>query len=174
LLLILVLGIVIAFILMKYAGTSDKNKLILYLREAKWFENHWLAGLALFLINFFLFSLTVAIIYTLMYFLIPFLHIVIMLLAVIFSILLWKNFSIAWRGKKSSRLIMSLFGSSFYLILSTIFIYMLITLKPSFEGDDTLMASVGLFMAITVCSVAFILCFYICYFKGRNKQTLLQ
>jgi hypothetical protein len=174
LLLILVLGIVIAFILMKYAGTSDNNKLVLYLRKAKWFENHWLAGLALFALNFVLFSLTVAFIYTLMYFLIPFLHIVIMLLAVICSIILWKNFSFAWQGKKNNRLIMSLFGSSFYFILSVIFIYMLVTLKPSFEGDDTLMASVGLFMAITVCSVAFILCFYICYFRGENKQTLLQ
>jgi hypothetical protein len=168
-LLILVLGIVGAFILMKYAGPSDDNKLILYLRIAKWFENHWLAGLALFLINFVLFSLTVAFIYTLMYFLIPFLHIVIMLLAVIFSILLWKNFSFAWQGKKSNRLIMSLIGSSFYFILVIIFIYMLVTLKPSYEGDDTFMASVGLFMAITVSSVAFILCFYICYFRGENK-----
>ena len=82
-----------------------------------------------------------------------------MILAVIGSIFLWIIVNKTWQGTRRNRLKMAAVGSSFYMILSLILIYMLVTLEPAYPGDDPFMRAIGFFMGIVVTIVAFISCF---------------
>lgn len=79
--------------------------------------------------------------------------------AVIGSLVTWIILLHAWTGDKKGRILRGFIGSSFYLLLTIVFTYMIVTLEPQFPGDDTFMAFIGLVMAITVTLVAFITCF---------------
>ena len=151
---------------------GNYNSLVDKLGRLHWFQHHLLAGLSLFGINAGLFFLTGAILYFLMFLMIPYLHLVIMFLAVITSVYIWIVINKAWRGSKLNRMKLGSVGSSFYLILSLVFIYMMITLEPQYPGEDTFMRYIGLFFAAFVTTVAFITCFYITGFsktKGKNE-----
>ncbi|MFD3449702.1 hypothetical protein ACFDTO_34580 [Microbacteriaceae bacterium 4G12] len=137
---------------------GENNKLVHKLKNNAWFQNHWLSGLFLFLMNTALFFLTGLILYVLTYFLIPFVHLLVMIVAVIGSVFLWIIINKAWQGTKRNRLKMGTFGSSFYMILSLLFIYWLVTLKPSYPGEDTFMRGIGLMLGVIVTTVAFISC----------------
>lgn len=52
-------------------------------------------------------------------------------------------------------------GSSFYMLLTLVLVYWLVTLKPSLPGDDPFMKAVGLVIAIIVTAVAGMTCFTI-------------
>ena len=146
------------------------NKLAKNLKNAVWFQNHWLSGMLLFIINAVLFFSTVFLLYGLSYLTIPYLHLFVMLLAVIGSILLWIALSHVWRGTKQNRMRMSAVGSSFYFILSIIFIFLIVTLEPLYPGEDTFMRWIGLLIASTVTIVAFIICFAITGFSNQKER----
>jgi hypothetical protein len=110
------------------------------------------------------------ILYLLAYFRIPFVHIIIMFIAVIVSVFFWITINKIWQGSKTNRLKMGLVGSSFYMILSLVFIYWLVTLKPSYPGEDTFMSAIGLLLGIIVTAVAFITCFILIGFS-KNENT---
>ncbi|WP_243647164.1 hypothetical protein [Scopulibacillus darangshiensis] len=168
-LLIGVLGVLVVMLLKRpiLGRLGGDNNLVDYLGKAKWFHNYWLAGIFLFIMNTALFLITGFILYLLTLFLIPFVHLFVMLLAVIGSILIWLLINKAWRGTRSNRLKMGLIGSSFYFFLTIIFIYKLVTLKPAYPGEDTFMAAIGLIFAIVVAAVAFTACFA---FTGFSKK----
>ena len=147
---------------------KQNNKLVYKLKNAKWFQNYLLSGIFLFVMNAILFFLTVLVLYVLMYFLIPFVHLLVMFLAVIGSIFLWIVINKAWQGTKRNRLKMAIIGSSFYICLTSIFFYWLVVLKPSYPGDDTFMRVIGLVFAITVTVVAFTTCLVITGFSKKN------
>jgi hypothetical protein len=147
---------------------GENNRLVGKLKHARWFQNHWLAGIFLFVMNGFLFFITCLVLYGLMYFLIPFVHLFVMLFAVIVSILLWLVLNKSWQGTKSNRLKMSMVGSSFYLFLTFIFVYLYVTLEPSYPGEDTFMRAIGLMFSIIVAIVAFITCFVITGFTKKK------
>ncbi|ALC80302.1 MULTISPECIES: cation-translocating P-type ATPase [Bacillus] len=154
---------------------GSNHKLVHKLKDTKWFQNHWLAGMFLFIVNAVLFFSTGLILYVfvLTYFLIPYVHLFIMLFAAIVSIFLWILIYKAWQGTKINRLKMGFIGSSFYIVLTVIFVYWLLTLKPSYPGDDTFMGAIGLLFSIIVTSVAFITCFVITgFYKNENKQRI--
>lgn len=65
---------------------GKNNKLVHKLKNAKWFQNHWLSGIFLFVMNAVLFFSTGLVLYALMYLFIPFVHLLVMFLAVIGSI----------------------------------------------------------------------------------------
>lgn len=129
---------------------GENSTLIFKLKNAMWFQNHWLSGIFLFAMNAVLFFSTALLLYVLTYFLIPFVHLFVMIFAIIGSLFLWIIINKAWRGTKRNRLKMGAVGSSFYIILSLIFIYMLVTLKPSYPGEDTFMGAIGLVLGIVV------------------------
>ena len=148
----------------------DNNILIHKLKNAMWFQNHWLSGIFLFFMNAGLFFSTALFLHGLTYFFIPFVHLLVMLFAVIGSLFLWIIINKAWEGSKRNRLKMAAVGSSFYIILSLLFFYMLVTLKPFYPGEDTFMRGIGLNLGIVVTTVAFISCFV---FTGySNKKNL--
>ncbi len=144
---------------------GSDNKLVHKLENKKWFQNYWVAGIFLFVMNTFLFSSTLLVLYVLVYFLIPFVQMFVILLAVIGSTLLWLLVNKAWKGTKKSRIKMGFIGSSFYIFLTFVFVYWLVTMKPSYPGEDTFMGAIGLVFAIIVTTVAFITCFAITGFS---------
>lgn len=145
----------------------EKNKKVNKLKNTMWFQSHWLAGMFLFVMNAVLFLSTCLVLYVLMYFIIPFVHILVMFFAVMGSIILWIVINKAWQGTKRNRLKMGTVGSSFYMFVTIIFVYWFVTLKPSYLGEDTFMRAIGLFFAIIVTTVAFITCLVI---TGLSKR----
>jgi len=135
------------------------NKLIYKLKDARWFQNHWLSGMFLFGLNAIFFFSTALLLYMLMYLFIPFVHLLVMFFATVASIYVWILMKKAWVGTRSNRLKMGVVGSSFYIFLSVIFAFRLMNLKPSYPGEDTFMGSIGLIFAIIVTSIAAVTCF---------------
>lgn len=146
---------------------NQDNKLIQKLKNTSWFQNHWLSGTFLFMMNAVLFFSTVVVLYGLTYINIPYVHLLIMFLAVIGSIFLWIIMNKVWQGTNRNRLKMAAIGSSFYVFLSLLFIYMLVTLQPSYPGEDTFMKGIGILFDLIVVTVAFISCFI---FTGFSKK----
>ncbi|MFS0864478.1 hypothetical protein [Fredinandcohnia sp. 179-A 10B2 NHS] len=147
---------------------GSNNSLVVRLSTLTWFQNPWLSGMFLFLVNAIFFGLTLVILYGISMLTIPFVHLIIMAGAVIVSIYAWLIIHNAWNGSKKKRLISSFLGSSFYLILTIVFLYWIVTLEPQFPGDDTFMAFIGLVMGIFVTTVAFITCLYITGFMRKR------
>jgi len=145
------------------------NKWVHKLKNVKWFQNHWLAGLFLFVMNAVLFLLTGIVLRILGYFVIPYVHLLIMFLAVIGSIYLWGLIHNAWEGSKRNRMKLGALGSSFYMLLTFTFVYWFVTLKPSYPGEDTFMRAISLLFAIIVAAVAFITCFIMTGFSKKKE-----
>jgi hypothetical protein len=147
---------------------GENNKLVQKLKNAAWFQNQWLSGIFLFVMNANLFIFTCLVLYGLSFLFIPFVHIFVMFAAVIGSIFLWLIINRAWTGTKRERVKMGAVGSSFYMMLTFLFVYLLATLKPAFPGDDTFMRAIGLEMAMMVTIVAFVTCFVITGFSKKD------
>lgn len=169
--LFLVIGLLAVFVILFFRGplidALGENTLVLKLKNANWFQNHWLSGVFLFAMNAVLFFLTGLILYGLTYLTIPFVHLLIMILAVIGSILLWVIASKAWQGTNKNRLKMGLIGSSFYCACTLLFVYWLVTLEPSYPGEDCFMRAIGLVLGIIVTTVAFLTCLVITGFTHK-------
>lgn len=150
---------------------GKRNPLVKKLIQAAWFQNHWFAGLSLFGINAGLFFLTIALLYLLMYLMIPYIHLVIMSVAVIAILYVWIVINKAWNGSKRNRLKLGAVGSSFYLVLTMIFVYMIMTIEPYYPGEDTFMRFIGLFFAAFVTTVAFLTCFMITGSAKSKRDT---
>ncbi|MDR9855153.1 hypothetical protein RJP21_16165 [Paenibacillus sp. VCA1] len=149
---------------------GNDNPLVHRLKNAIWFQNHWKSGIFLFVMNAALFFSTCLMLYVLTYFFIPFVHFVVMFLAVTGSIILWLFINRAWEGTTKNRLKMGALGSSFYLFMAALFVCWLVTLKPSYPGDDPFMAAIGLMFAIIVVTIAFITCFVMTGFSIKKTR----
>lgn len=165
---ILVMFFVILFKRSLISIIGENIKLTQILKNAKWFQNHWLSGIFLFFMNAVLFFLTGLVLYILASLLVPFIHLFVMILAVIASIFLWITISKAWKGTNKNRLKMRMIRSSFYIIMSLMFIYWLVTLEPSYPGEDTFMRAIGLEIGVIVTTVAFLACFIITGYANKK------
>jgi hypothetical protein len=136
-----ILGVLVVIFLKKSITgmIGDDYKVVHKLKSAKWFQNHWIGGIFLFAINAVLFFSTGLVLYLLLYFSIPFVHLIVMILAVIVSIFSWVLINHAWEGTKSNRLKMGFLGSSFYVLLTFVLAYQLVTLKFSYPNEDACM-----------------------------------
>ncbi|PEC48426.1 hypothetical protein CON00_16070 [Bacillus sp. AFS096315] len=154
--------ILVFIILFKRGAVSSKlsenNKLVFKLKNTSWFQNHLMSGFFLFIMNATLFFTTCLVIYLLTYLLIPFLHLLVMILAIFGSFFLWIIVNKAWQGTNANRIKMSILGSSFYILLSILFLYWLLNLEPSYPGEDLFMSSIGLMFGLIVSIVAFLSC----------------
>lgn len=126
------------------------------LRKAAWFQNYRLAGMFVFLVNAGLFAAAAAALYAVSLLMIPYLYLVIMIGAVCVSFWFWTYVRRAWAGSKGGRIRLGFIGSSFYLLLVILFVWMLAVLKPSYPGEDTFMAAFGLVAGIFISLTAFI------------------
>ncbi|MBS4196757.1 hypothetical protein [Lederbergia citri] len=140
---------------------SENTFLVKKLSESKWFHNKWLSGLFLFSLNAILFFFAVGTLYLTSLLLIPYIHLVFMILATISSIYLWMVIRSADKKQRKDQMIMGGIGSSFYLFLFLGFLYMAITLESSTPENDTFMAFIGLVLAMFVSFVAMTVCFII-------------
>ncbi|WP_240689009.1 hypothetical protein [Ammoniphilus sp. YIM 78166] len=149
---------------------GKNNKFVQILQKTKWYQNHWFGGGFLFLINAVLFAGSLLVLYLTTRLSIPFLHIIIMIGAVISSIFLWTSMNCGWQGSKENRLKMGLLGSSFFIVFALYCVYKMITLEPSFPGDDTFMAFIGLLFALIVTTVAFFTCLILVGLPNQRKM----
>lgn len=166
-----VIGVIIALLFKRSLLNMipDDHSWVIKLRNRQWFSNYWLAGAFLFCLNGVLFFGTLLILYALIYLFIPFFHLLVMLFAVIGSILFWLIIHKAWCGIKQNRWKLGVIGSGFYLILTSVFVYMYATLEPTYPGEDMFMKGMGLFLAIIVTTVACITCFVITGFSHKSQ-----
>ncbi|MHC0039416.1 hypothetical protein [Pseudoneobacillus sp. C159] len=176
---ILIFGLlgVIIFVLIRNGMNSvigENNKLVSLLKKSKLVQHYWLAGIFIFLMNALLFFLTGGLLVVIQYLSIPFIHLLIMFLAVILSVFFWLLVNLSWQGEGSGRLKMGTIGSSFYFFLTIWFIYKYVTLEPKYPGEDTFMASIGLLFGLIVTTVACIACFIFTGIqKGNNRNRFL-
>ncbi|TYR81481.1 hypothetical protein FZC66_06460 [Priestia megaterium] len=167
---LIVIAVLIIFNNKLFGRVKYNNKIVQTLHTQQWFQNHWLSGLFLFGINVFLFGATALLLYLLTLIEIPFIHILIMMGAVVVSILVWVSISESWNGTRRNRLKMGFLGSSFYLFLSLLCMYRWITLKPSYPGEGPFMAALGFLFGFVVSSVAFITCFAFTAFSRKTEN----
>ncbi|XZF74967.1 hypothetical protein ACSBO6_15310 [Bacillus sp. AL-1R] len=171
---LLLVFIVVCTILFKRDKVSfmldDHNKLVFKLQSASWFQNHLMSGIFLFIMNAMLFFTTCLVLY--FYLLtdlqIPYLHLLVMVLAVFASFFLWIIVSKAWQGTNVNRIKMSIIGSSFYVFLSILFLYWRLTLE-AYPGEDLFMRDLGLMLGLIVSIVAFLSCLITTGFGYKRK-----
>ena len=168
-------GLIAAFFVLFFRAAivgsiSENNIFVKWLQRSKWFQNRILAGGILFLMNGVLFMSTVGILYGLMIFFIPYVHFIVMIAAVVMSIWLWSIVHKAWKGSNKGRIVVASVGSSFYFVLTVLFVYMYVQIEPYYPGEDTFMRALGLSLASVVTAVACITCFVITGFPGTAKE----
>ncbi|WP_237658385.1 hypothetical protein [Ureibacillus xyleni] len=105
-----------------------------------------------------------------MTFSIPFVHLFVMMLAVVVSIVFWMSVNKAWLNSNKNRIKMAAIGSSFYLLLTFLFLYLYVTIKPFYPGEDTFMRALGISLAMIVTFVAWICCFVITGFAAKTHH----
>ncbi|GAA4829193.1 hypothetical protein GCM10023310_02600 [Paenibacillus vulneris] len=148
----------------------DDNAVVQRLRGAAWFHHYWKGGLLLFAVNAALFFTAVLGFYGAIMYSIPYVHILLMLIAVVGSIYVWLIINRSWRGLRRDRIKMGLVGSSFYALLGMMFMYGLMTLKPSYPGEDTFMGAIGLLFAIVAALGAFVTCLVLTGFSKSDQK----
>ncbi|WP_343798726.1 hypothetical protein [Bacillus carboniphilus] len=127
-----------------------------------WLQSTWICGLLHFLINAILFTITgVVLFFVTVYLTVPYLHIIIMVIAVLASFYIWGIIRDLGPRIRTGRLLSGLIGSSFYCLVTLYFLYRYLTLEPMFPGDDMFMAAVGLFFGMSVTVTAFFCSFIV-------------
>lgn len=134
------------------------NPITRNLSSAKWFQHGGRSGLFLFCVNTVLFGATAGLLYVLTFLFIPFLHLIVMLAAVLLSFYVWIAIRHADQKEKSGRIIMAFTGSGFYLLLFGYAVYRLLTLGPDTPENDQFMAFIGLIFIAFVAMTAWLCC----------------
>ncbi|MGM0753905.1 MAG: hypothetical protein ACQET6_18515 [Bacillota bacterium] len=169
--LIIVLGLIGIFIFMRMPSEKTYSfKWIHSLNKYEWFQNPWVVGCFLFGMNLVLFGATGLILYGITLMMIPYLHLVIMMAAVVVSILVWSSLKSAKEWEKGERLKAGMVGSSFYLFLFLFILYQWVTYVPQYPGEDEVMTSVGFFLGLLVSGVAFAICFVMMVFLPVDRR----
>lgn len=146
---------------------SGNNYLLKILEKANARKDPYRMGLILFALNAVLFVCTLFLL-SMVSHLLPYFHFLILVLAVSVSLYLWLLQNKAWEGTKKDRLKAGIIGSSFHFFLTLLFIYWLITLKPSYPSDNTFMRGIGLMAGIIVTGIGFLTCLVITGFSKHD------
>lgn len=151
---------------------SPINSIVLKLSTSSWFHHSIWSGLFLFHMNALLFGITAALLYLLTYFFIPYLHLAIMLLAILASLFVWISIYHADTKNKKDRLIMSFIGSGFYLLLFAYAVFRIFmpTIGVGASENDQFMEFIGMFFLSIIAFTAWIVCFVITGLYCKQKQ----
>lgn len=169
--LMILLGIIcVLFFMRKSGGKTYRMKWIVSLNKHNWFQNPWLIGAFLFGVNLLLFGATGLILYGITFMMIPYVHLVIMVGAVVSSIIVWQSIVYARDWGKGERLKAGLVGSGFYLLLFLFILYKWVTYVPQYPGEDEFMSTIGFFIGELVTGMAFIICLVIMVFLPVKKR----
>ncbi|PFA63220.1 hypothetical protein CN378_19570 [Bacillus sp. AFS015802] len=169
--LFILLGMIGLFFFMRMQNkTSYSIKWIHSLNKYEWFHNPWLVGCFLFGMNLVLFGTTGLILYVITLLMIPYLHLVIMMGAVIVSVLVWSSLVNSRAWGKGERLKVGVVGSSFYLFLSLFILYEWVTYVPQYPGEDGFMAFIGFFLWLLVTGMAFVICLVMVVFLPVDRR----
>ncbi|MCA1060641.1 hypothetical protein LCL96_17025 [Rossellomorea aquimaris] len=169
--LMLLLGMIGLFFFVKRSSENTYSiKWITSLDKYEWFQNPWLIGVFLFVINLILFGTTALVLYGITYLMIPYIHLVIMVAATVTSILVWQSLVYAREWMKGERWKAGMTGSSFYLLLFLYILYEWNTYVPIYPGEDEFMSSLGFFIGELVTGMAFLICFVMVVFLPVHKR----
>ncbi|GKV66188.1 MULTISPECIES: hypothetical protein [Sporosarcina] len=176
---ILLAGFLILMLLLLFKSlllrlVPDDNLMTRSLSKVVWFQHAGWSGLFLFLLNALLFGIAGLSLYGTTYLSVPFLHLVIMLLAVIASLYCWISIGHADIKDRKGRLFMAVLGSSFYFLLCSGCVYRMLTLSADSPEQDQFMAFIGLLMISIVTLTAWIACLIITAGNRRTAESPLQ
>jgi hypothetical protein len=172
-LVIMILGIfgVVLWSLLAHSKLGEMrkiNQLANTLKSKKLFHHYWATGILSFFMNALLIFFTMLVLYGIQLLFIPFIHVIVMVLAVGLSLFFWQLINLTWQGKARDRLKVGMIGSSFYFFLTLFFIYKNVTIESMYPGDDPFMRAIGFMLGMMVTSIAFLTCFFITGFARRK------
>ena len=145
-------------------------KWIQSLNKFNWFQNPWLVGVFLFGMNLLLFGATGLLLYGTTLLMIPYIHLIIMMLATVLSLLVWSSLVRTKVWGNGERWKAGTVGSSFYLVLFLFILYQWNTYVPQYPGEDGFMAFIGFFLGLVVTGMAFLICFMMIVFLPVDKR----
>ena len=150
---------------------SPSNNMVHRLPSYFRFEHAVWSGLFLFLINTLLFGTTVAVLFLLTNFSIPYLHLLMIVAAVLASLYTWISIYHADRKNRRNRLVMGMIGSSFYLLLFGYAVYrILVPVETSPIEQDSFMEFIAMLFLGIITFTAWIVCFGITgLYRKRNE-----
>lgn len=151
----------------KILAARRKGIALQKLENLHWFQNHWYAGISLFVGNMIIFFVTILLIFLFSFIPIPFLHVVIFLLATLTSIYLWSVINVAFNGTKMNRLKLGIIGSFFYVFVSLNLLFELLGVNINNADETMSQAILGLLIGIMINGFAFITCFV---YTGFSKS----
>ena len=150
---------------------SPSNSVVQKLASSAWFEHTGLSGMFLFLINTLLFESTAALLFLLTEFYIPYLHLVVIIAAVLISLYVWILIYHADRKKRKDRSVMGLIGSSFYLLLFSYAVYRIfMPMETSAVEQDQFMEFIAMFFLSIITFTAWIVCFGITGLYRKQRR----
>lgn len=144
---------------------GENNKLVNTLKNTRWFQSYWYAGLFLFMMNAILFLSTGFLLFYVVRQ--SFYQVLVISVAILGSFFVWGIIHKAWQSKNRKHLKMGAIGSSFYVLLSMVFMYWSWALEPSYPGEDTFMKWLGLLIGVFITMVAGVSCFI---FTGLSNK----
>lgn len=150
---------------------SQTGRVAETLAASAWFEHVFWSGLFLFLANAGLFGMTWAALISLSYFFIPYLHLLVIVFAILASIFLWTSIYHADKKPDRQRLAMGWIGSSFYLILLGVSIFRIFAPEIDFNApeQDQFMEFIGMLFFGFVAFTAWFTCLVITGVYRKNK-----
>ncbi|WP_146223187.1 hypothetical protein [Ureibacillus chungkukjangi] len=149
---------------------NENNKFVKSIQRVSWFQKSYLAGIMLLLVNAVLFFGSLGILNALMIYFGLYVHFFVMLVAVVLSIGSWIIVNKAWNGSNRGRIVIAGIGSSFYFVLTILFVYRYMSIEPYYPGEDTFMRALGLTLAGITTVIAWITCFVITGFSSMHKS----
>lgn len=167
----LLIGFITLLIAIPYLVKRNKpNKLFHLLVGLRFSHNPWRFGLLVALGNLIIFGSVIVMYLLAIVINLGILILLIAIIGIVASIWYWIQIGVTWSGTTRDRVIMSLIGSVFYWLLLITFMYMYLTLTPQFEGDDTFMAAIGLFIGMIISITAALCNISIILYCGKVKE----
>lgn len=151
-------------------SVNENNKLVKSLRRVSWFQKSYLAGIVLLLVNAVLFFGSLGILNALMLYFGLYVHFIVMLVAAVLSIASWMIVNRPWNGSNRGRIVIAGIGSSFYFVLTVLFVYRYMSIEPYYPGEDIFMRALGLMLAGFATAIAWITCFVITGFSSKYRS----
>ncbi|USB33376.1 hypothetical protein [Paenibacillus sp. YPG26] len=141
--------------------------------KLSWYQNPFLCGLFVSLVNLILFISVIGLSLLSVLLSLGFVWMLFPILGVVINIWFWIQVGMTWGDQNEGRIVTALIGGAFYWVVFLFFIYRYVTLTPQFEGDDTFMTAIGLFMGILISFIAGVLCIWAILYCSRliNKDS---
>lgn len=173
LLIICMIGLLSMYVLNKRFSQMN-SRLANNLRHQSWFNKPLFVGGLLFITNAGLFFATWGVLFFLTKLMIPYVHLLVMLTAVLASFYSWTVFRESWHGTRGGQVLMGVIGSTFYGLFTCYFFYLFISVPETMPDNDPFMVAIGYIFGILVTGVAWGMCLQMTALKKTNVLTQME